>query len=72
MSANRKEAYDEERVVGVAIREDGTQASVAVPVTLSEEGSADNFTRVTNCTLPQQGQNVHMYMYMYVYSLYVL
>jgi hypothetical protein len=55
MSANRKEAYDEERVMGVAIREDGTQASVIVPVTLSEEGSAENFTRVTNCTLPQQG-----------------
>ena len=72
VSANRKEAYDEERVVGVAIREDGIQASVAVRVTLSEEGSADNFTRVTNCTFPQQGQSMHMYMYMYVYSLYVL
>ena len=59
MSTNQKAAYDEERVVSVAIREDDVLASVIVPVTLSEEGSADNFTRITNCTLPQQGQNMY-------------
>ena len=53
---NQKEAYDEERVVGMAIREDGMPASVVVRVTVSEESSAENFTRLTNCTLPQQGQ----------------
>lgn len=58
MSTNRKAAYDEERTVGVAIREDDVPVSVTVPVALSEEGSADNFTRITNCTLPQQGQNM--------------
>ena len=59
MTANRKEAYDDERVVGVVIREDDVVASVIIPVTLSEEDSADNFTRITNCILPQQGQNMH-------------
>ena len=60
-STNRREAYDEERVVGVVIREDDVMASVVIPVAISEEVSADNFTRITNCTLPQQGQNVYMY-----------
>ena len=61
MTANRIEAYDDERVVGVVIREDDVVASVIIPVTLSEEDSAVNFTRITNCTLPQQGQNTCMH-----------
>lgn len=56
MLTNRKEAYDEEHVVGVAIREDDMPVGVVLQVTVGEEGSADNFTRLTNCTLPQQGQ----------------
>ena len=55
-STNRKAAYDEERIVGVVIQEDGDLGKLSLAPLVSEVETAEDFMKLTNCSLPQQGE----------------
>ena len=52
MTTNRNGAYDETRIMGVAIQEGGSLGGVSLQAAV-QVVSEGNFT---NCTLPQQGE----------------
>ena len=55
-STNRKAAYDEERIVGVVIQEDGDLGKLSLAPLVIEVETAEDFMKLTNCSLPQQGE----------------
>ena len=72
-STNRYLAYRE--IVGVDLEGDGSLGEVWLRVNETEAESLDEFTRLTNCTLPQPRKCVYMYMYcvyMYMYCVYLV
>ena len=59
MSTNQYLAYSE--IVGVDVEGDGSLGEVWLRVNETEAESLDEFTRLTNCTLPQPRKCVYMY-----------